>query len=675
MMKHPIVRFAVPAAFLGLVVSTLSAAAPRISLEDFARSPLYDDMQLSFDGQCLAFLTEYEGQRVLCFQEGKIDSSGKWIGQGIVRIDPGKGKFHSGWKDVNSFSWISPTRVLFSTTVHEQYSYGAAACNRDGHYMMTVGGFEREQVEHPLILGRDISDLDKRSGDVLMEELSYNHSSGVLTPYPDVDKVDTIHGTAERILENPGHVTSWYADYAGAVRAGIALDPETLAVSFVYRQNVQDPWKTTHVLGDTEKTFVPLAFTHNANELLVSHLDAGQRWVLATYDMEKGALGPTLASDDQYDVDNPHWNPHFDHTPLFKYYTDVKTHAPEGVTYVAEGPRVKWFTEEAAQRQAMIDQALPKHFNLIRNRSEDGQRLLILSFSDRDAGTYYLYDTKASSLSMVGGRMPWLKPADMAAMFPIKLKARDGLQLHGYVTLPPDSPRQHLPLVVLVHGGPQARDSWQFDPLVQLLANRGYAVLQINFRGSLGYGDAFYEKGRHEIGRAMQTDIDDATQWAIKSGLADPKRVAIVGGSYGGYATMYGLETRPDLYSCGISLAGVTDWGRLIASNARDEETRFAYNYWVKQLGDPHGDEQHLAEVSPVTHAADLRAPLLIIQGEDDSVVPVSQAHEMVDALKKAGHAPETLYISGLPHSFGNERQRLQIYKHITEFLEKNLHG
>lgn len=653
---------------------TLLAVAPKVPIESFARSPLYDDMQLSPDGSCVAFLYEWNGQRALCFQEGKVDQNGKWVGQGAIRVDPGKGKEHLGWKDVSSFQWISPSRVLFSTTVHGQFAYGDAACDRNGRYMMTLGGYEREQIEHPLLLGRLISTLDQKSGFVLMEERTSNVTTGMFSPYPDVDKVDTIHGTAERTVRNPGHVISWFADESGAVRAGVVHDPETLAVSIIYRSSEADTWKTVKVPNVPENGFVPIGFTQKPGVLLVSRLEDSGRWALTSFDTETGTFGPPILADEHYDVANPHWNPLFDHVPLSRRYYNPQTHELVGIAYVAEGPRVKWLTDATTQRQAMIDQALPKTFNFIRNTSEDGQHVLVLAFSDRDAGTYYLFDTKAGSLTAVGARMPWLKSTEMAPMFPIGLKARDGLQLRGYVTLPLDLPRQHLPVVVLVHGGPQTRDAWGFDPFVQLLANRGYAVLQINFRGSLGYGEGFSEKGRHEIGAAMQTDIDDATQWAIRSGLADPKRIAIVGASYGGYAALYGLETRADLYSCGISCAGVTDWGRLISRNSKDEETRYAYNYWVDQLGDPQTDAAHLASVSPVTHASAIHSPLLIIQGDDDFTVPSSQAHEMVDALKKAGHPPETLFLSGLGHSFGNERQRIEIYNRITTFLEKNLH-
>lgn len=191
---------------------------------------------------------------------------------------------------------------------------------------------------------------------------------------------------------------------------------------------------------------------------------------------------------------------------------------------------------------------------------------------------------------------------------------------------------------MLPHGGPWARDVWVFDPLVQFLANRGYAVLQMNYRGSIGYGREFSERARREIGRGIQNDIEDATRWAIDKGVADPQRVAILGASYGGYSTLFALGKNPELYRCGISIAGVSDWMEIMRGKSTDEY-KLSYEHWVEQIGDPKVDHDFMESISPVTFADKITAPLLIIQGKEDRVVPPKQARLMISALEKAGVA------------------------------------
>jgi dipeptidyl aminopeptidase/acylaminoacyl peptidase len=257
-------------------------------------------------------------------------------------------------------------------------------------------------------------------------------------------------------------------------------------------------------------------------------------------------------------------------------------------------------------------------------------------------------------------------------MFPIKYKARDGLLIRGYLTVPKGQKPEKLPLVMMPHGGPWARDVWGFDPLVQMLANRGYAVLQVNFRGSIGYGDEFAEKGRKEFGGAVQHDIEDGTRWAIAQGIADPKRVAIVGGSFGGYCALHALGKSRDLYRCGVAMAAVTDWADII-KRADNAEYRLAHQHWIKQLGDPKIDRAALDAISPVNFAKDIAAPVLLIHGRDDRTVPIAQAKKMASALEAAGRPPSTLYFFGEGHNTSEEKNRIEELKRIESFLAQHM--
>jgi dipeptidyl aminopeptidase/acylaminoacyl peptidase len=227
---------------------------------------------------------------------------------------------------------------------------------------------------------------------------------------------------------------------------------------------------------------------------------------------------------------------------------------------------------------------------------------------------------------------------------------------------------------MLVHGGPWVRDVWGFDAVVQFLANRGYAVLQINYRGSTGYGSAFVEKARAQVGGAIQDDIADAVRLAIQKGIADPSRVAIMGGSYGGYSTLFALGRTPELYRCGIDVAGVTDWPALMKNRDRDEY-KIAYAHWVERVGDLKDDTTlgRLAAASPVNFADQIKAPLLIVHGDRDATVPVAQTKAMVAALTRAGHKPETLFFGKLGHAIPRDKDGVAFLNRLETFLAAHL--
>jgi dipeptidyl aminopeptidase/acylaminoacyl peptidase len=315
---------------------------------------------------------------------------------------------------------------------------------------------------------------------------------------------------------------------------------------------------------------------------------------------------------------------------------------------------------------------MPDTVNLYVDHSRDEKRVLYFCFSDRDPGTYVLLDAEQRWIHPVAKRIPQIVPSQMAQVYGISYAARDGLPIHGYLTVPAGYPAKHLPLIVMPHGGPAVRDIWGFDPLVQFIANRGYAVLQMNYRGSPGYGQQFYNKGLRQVGRAIQDDIEDATKWAVAQGIADPERIAIVGGSYGGYSVLFALGHNPGLYKCGVSIAGVTDWMR-IYHNMDDPVYKYARPYWVQHIGSPQTDAAFLKSISPVNFADKITAPLLIIQGTQDHNVPPEQAHAMISALEAAGHKPESLFISDDGHYMISAKARREGFQAIEAFLEAHL--
>jgi len=267
-----------------------------------------------------------------------------------------------------------------------------------------------------------------------------------------------------------------------------------------------------------------------------------------------------------------------------------------------------------------------------------------------------------------------INPEQMAAIKPIQYRSRDGLAINGYLTLPLENVGTNLPMIVVPHGGPWVRDRWRFDPMVQFLANRGYAVLQMNFRGSTGYGLKFESAGFKDWGGKMQDDITDGVRWAISQGIANPDRIAIFGTSYGGYAALMGLITTPQLYKCGISYAGVTDINALIRGmRFRGEFGNDIEQVWLERVGDYRSDRKHLDAISPVRLVEKIQAPVLLAYGGRDPKVKVEEGRDLAKALKKKHKKFELIIEPDEGHGFHSERAQTNLFNRVELFLKENL--
>jgi len=629
------------------------AGRTTVPTEDFARPADFSLMQLSPDGKYVAFLREMQGDPRLFFLE--IDTMKP------ARVDPGVYPMTEDQMSVLRAEWVSDTRVIFANTLWDRFIVGTTAVDRDGGRARVLTGSLAEPLsEFPLRAYDVIHRFGDARQNVLMLDEGRNELDGIR---PNVVRIDTLNGQAATVAKNPGNVRWWATDFGGVVRVGYTVDKDG-GRGAIYREAESAPWRELR-MDDARGEIRPLKVNDDGTIDVVA-LSAKDRWTVFRCEPGSGRLGAPLAEDEVHDTAAPETLG--ETGPI---YSERKRRMV-GIRHVNEAAGTRWLDPEFAAMQAALDGALRGMVNLPVQFSRDDRHALVLSYSDKDPGTYYRFDLEKRQLRLVAKRMERIKPAQMADMFPVKYAARDGLTIRAYLTVPRGRKPEKLPLVVMPHGGPWARDQWEFDPLVQMLANRGYAVLQPNFRGSVGYGQEFYEKGRREFGRAVQQDIEDGTRWAIDAGIADPARVAIVGASFGGYCALFGLGRTPELYRCGIAIAAVTDWAEIIEGRNR-EEYRLAYRHWVRQLGDPRTERAALAEISPVTWAKEIRAPLLVIHGKDDRTVPVRQARMLVGAMEAAGLKPETLYFSGEGHTTAAEKNRIEQFRRIEEFLGRHL--
>jgi dipeptidyl aminopeptidase/acylaminoacyl peptidase len=297
--------------------------------------------------------------------------------------------------------------------------------------------------------------------------------------------------------------------------------------------------------------------------------------------------------------------------------------------------------------------------------------MLVWAGNEANPGQTFLFDAAKRSLDSFSAELPDLDRSLTASPKPIRYTARDGTAIYGYLTLPRGRPAKKLPLIVMPHGGPYGvRDKLEFDSTVQLLANRGYAVIQPNYRGSGGYGESFAELGAGQIGRAMQDDLDDAMDWAVKEGIADPARVCMVGASYGGYAALWAAIRNPERYRCAVSFAGVTDWKKQLKYDANFFTRKGAKSWRTRIQGEDANFDLDL--VSPVAQIARLTRPVLVTHGEDDSNVPFKQFLLLRDAATKAGKPIETLTFAGEGHGFADDANEARYLDAIEAFLAKH---
>jgi dipeptidyl aminopeptidase/acylaminoacyl peptidase len=638
-----------------LLVPALAHAAEKIPVESFVRNPGYSAAQISPDGKYLGFSSsvgEKGGKPALFF----VDlATGK-----MAKVEPPTVEGRVNTSTLTSFAWVNNQRVLFTTS-----GLGMSmAINRDGSKFLRLSGIESTVTASTLFASELIHVFNDGSGRVLMLQRDY---VGNNYKYPSVVEINTLTGDAVLVAENTVHeVNVWVPDRAGQVRIGVKWDGERTSV--IHRENDQAPWERLRDFDTQGRGGYPLAFDHDGRTVYTAALTEHGTWGLYPYDLVTRKLGPLIFADKTYDIINP--NDFSLQTNLLFSGTKQKL---VGLRYLAEGSKTVWFDDDWRQVQETLDRALPGVVNSVIGWSDDESSVLAISWTDRQPGVYYLLEKKSQQLRNMVNRASWIDPEQIAPTRPFKFKARDGLMVHGYLTLPLGAALKNLPLVVMPHGGPWVRDTLSYDPLVKFLANRGYAVMQVNYRGSPGYGEAFSRAGRRQIGKAVQDDITDGLKWALKLGLADPKRVAIVGASYGGYSALWALTNTPELYCCGITMVGVSDWLSILAQRNRSSDTRDVYRFWSDQIGDPETDEATLRAISPLYQVERIKAPVLVMHGMSDPVVPPNQSTRLIAELKRLNLPHEELLKPGEGHGFTGYRNRVELFKRIEAFLAKHM--
>jgi dipeptidyl aminopeptidase/acylaminoacyl peptidase len=532
-------------------------------------------------------------------------------------------------------------------------------------YMQDVGGNENFHLYRVPLAGGEATDLTPFEGArAAGVDMDKKHPGEILVGLNvrdkkvfDMHRINLETGESKLDTENPGDVLGWDTDAEFQVRAAQAQNPQDGSTIVRVRDAVDQPWRDLLTLPATENGgFV--GFTADGKAGYVTTSIGSDVTRLVKMDLATGKELETLAQDPRCDVGGIMVQP------------DSRTVQAVGFNYLRNEWKVLDKSLEADH--AALKKVNPGDFSVTSRDRADRQWIVAYTNSD-DQVRWYLYDRKTKKATFLFGNQPALEKVKLAKMEGVVIEARDGLKLPCYLTLPVGVPAKNLPLVLYIHGGPWARDGWGYNPTDQWLANRGYAVLNVNYRASTGFGKSFLHAGDKEWGGKMQDDLTDAAKWAIAKGYADPKRVAIMGGSYGGYATLAGLTFTPDLYACGVDIVGPSNLKTLLES---------VPPYWAPmrkmwdiRMGEVDKDSLFNQRISPLFHVDAIKVPLMIGQGQNDPRVNMRESDQIVAAMRAKNLPVEYVVYTDEGHGFARPPNRLDFYGRAEQFLAKHLGG
>jgi len=605
----------------------LQAQMRKIPLRDFFKNPEKTGFQVSPDGKYISYLSPWE-DRLNVFVQKLGDKE-------AIRVTSAKER------DVAGYFWKGNDRIVFLQDSGGDENYKLYSVDRNGNNTKLFT--PPDKVRAGIV--DDLEDID----DEMLISLNQRDPKAF-----DVYRLNLATGEMKIVAENPGNIMSWITDHDGKLRAAVASDGVNNVL--LYRDNESEQFR--EVLNTNFRNDVtPLFFTFD-NKFI---------YALSNLNRDKSAVVKFDIANGQ-EIEVLYENPDVDVSGL-SY--SKKRKVLTSISYVKDKRELKFLDDKAENRYTTLKNKLGTYEVVITGMNKNEDKFLVRTYSDRSLGAYYFYDEAKNDFYKITDVSPWINEDEMCDMKPVQYTSRDGLTINGYLTLPRDVEAKNLPVVINPHGGPWHRDSWGYNPEIQFLANRGYAVLQMNFRGSTGYGKKFWEASFKQWGLKMQDDISDGVKWLISTGIADPKRVAIYGGSYGGYATLAGVTFTPDLYACAVDYVGVSNMFSFLKTIPPYWEPFRKMMY--EMVGDPEKDSALFKQVSPVFHTDKIKAPLFVAQGKNDPRVNVNESDQMVEAMRNRGLEVEYMVKDNEGHGFRNQENRFDFYEAMDKFLEKHL--
>ena len=646
------IAIALSALLLVLPVGAMAQVAKPYDIEDFIREDKFVSIAVSPKGTYIAVTVPVEDKTALVvLKPGEA--------QPVARITVGGKKTH-----ILDVLWVSDTRLIYAVALKDQlderpsYTGELFAINADGSKSKQLAGYIRDdamisaraggQAAKETVWMSIINTLPDDDDHVIASVFRYG------SDYTTVERVNVYSGTRSRLSQAPVTNAGFMTDNTGFARFVIGSKKDQFSKLY-YRKSEDGKWELINDEGVSDKVVSPIGFSaDNSIAYLVSQEKTGPDSVLA-YDIATGT-SKAVARDALAD-------------PSGAINAIGKRHVI-GVYYAGAAPRYEYFAPDSPDAKAhrALQKAFPGQVIVAGLEATAKNEVLIRAYGDREPGGYYAMNLDTRKVSPMMYAADWLDPNRLSVMRDMVFEARDGRKIPVLLTLPPGSDGKNLPLVVHPHGGPYVGDVWGYNPDVQVLAAHGYAVLQVNFRGSTGYGREHELAGHKQWGLRMQDDLTDATHWAIAQGVADRNRICLFGASYGGYASLMGLAKEPDLYRCGIGQVGVYDLAKFKSDDSLSNDTLRRYHEQVMNDGE-------LGLFSPNRLADKIKVPVLLSSGHEDSRVPIEHSEMMELALKKAGVPVETLYFKTEGHGIYKLEHRREFYAKLLTFLRRNIGG
>jgi dipeptidyl aminopeptidase/acylaminoacyl peptidase len=643
-----------------LLWAGLVQAAPGVDVGGFVKPDSFDQIKISPDGKYYAATVPAEDNSILVI-----------LGRADNKVMGGFGLGKNTY--IADFDWVNAERVVFATArksggLDQPYLTGNLyAMNADGsgkdilvgqdvNAMSTGTHIQTKKTE--MIAAFLVDDMPDDDKNVLIMARPFSGDT-----FNRVERMDVYTGKRVPVARSPVRNADYLTDGKGVVRFAWGRDLQN-ANKLYYRAADSSDWTKTQDWKEinneqaSDHVEVPLGFSADDRYAYLQVEQTTGPDAIVAFDTLDGTRKTVLrdAVGDPGRIIRALEKPHG---------------APVGAFIAGGKPHTVFFDEGSpeARLYRSLEAAFPGNTVAITSKTSDGALALVEVSSDRDPGSFYLFDTVNKKAGFLLARRDWIEPNNMSEERLFELKARDGLALHGFLTIPHGSNGKNLPLVVLPHGGPFfERDAWGFETDPQLLAAAGYAVLQVNFRGSSGYGRAFTQAGAREWGGKMQDDVTDATHWAVEQGIADPRRICIYGASYGAYAALEGAAKEPTLYKCAVGYVGVYDLP-LMFSKGDTRELESGRTYLHDWIGEP----SQLAAMSPVNQTTSIKAPVFLAAGGEDERAPIEHSERMEKALRSAGVPVETLFIRTEGHGFYTTEHQVQYYTKLLDFLDRNI--
>ncbi|WP_158825203.1 S9 family peptidase [Mucilaginibacter lacusdianchii] len=599
----------------------------QIPVRDFFKTPEKSFFKISPDGKYVSYLKPFKDKQNLFIQS----------------LADGKEEMVTSFDDypVRDYFWTYNNQLVFSQDIIALDQFKLYALDINTHQLHNLITQDKVRVR---LLSRS-----RKQPDIITISLNKRNPANF-----DVYRLNLKTGEMKLYIANPGNIVDWFSDDDGNIRLAKASDGVDNTI--LYRTTDDAPFKPI-IKTNFKNSVDPIAFTGKGNTFYALSNVNRDKSALVEIDAATGTEKKVIYATDKADV--------------LEVGYSRRNHVLEYVSWEDAKPHKQYLDTSAGKIYADLKRQLQGSVIRFADRDSAGKKFVISTYTDRSPGSNYLYESETGRLTQLSDNNNGINPNELCAMQPVSFKASDGLTINGYLTLPQGGNKTNLPIVVMPHDGPWNRNRWGYSAEVQFLANRGYAVFQVNYRGSTGYGKAFFSAGFKQVGGKIQTDIQDGVKWLINQKIADPKRIAMFGGGFGGFSALYGVSFHPELYNCAIVQYGLINFFTFFKDAPPYAKPFLQMNY--EMVGNPETDAIQLRAISPVFHADKIKAPLLIFQGEKDPRANISELNQFVRELRKR-NVPVTYILKANERKFfRSEHNRMEMYAQIEKFLDNNL--